>query len=58
MNERYVDRLSRTDRDVILTLVPEGVTVLEPAKLREMVIGVAKGAIGNYAGENAGGIIG
>jgi methionine biosynthesis protein MetW len=29
MNDHYVDRLSRTDRDVILTLVPEGVTVLD-----------------------------
>jgi methionine biosynthesis protein MetW len=29
MNDRYVDRLSRTDRDVILTLVPEGVRVLD-----------------------------
>jgi methionine biosynthesis protein MetW len=29
MNARYVDRLSRTDRDVILTLVPDGVRVLD-----------------------------
>jgi methionine biosynthesis protein MetW len=29
MNTHYVDRLSRTDRDVILTLVPEGVRVLD-----------------------------
>jgi methionine biosynthesis protein MetW len=29
MNAQYVDRLSRTDRDVILTLVPEGVSVLD-----------------------------
>lgn len=29
MNDQYVDRLSRTDRDVILTLVPEGVKVLD-----------------------------
>lgn len=29
MNAQYVDRLSRTDRDVILTLVPEGVRVLD-----------------------------
>ena len=29
MNNRYVDRLSRTDRDVILTLVPDGVRVLD-----------------------------
>ena len=29
MNAQYVDRLSRTDRDVILTLVPEGVKVLD-----------------------------
>ncbi len=29
MNTQYVDRLSRTDRDVILTLVPEDVRVLD-----------------------------
>ncbi|RJQ65459.1 MAG: methyltransferase domain-containing protein, partial [Desulfobacteraceae bacterium] len=29
MNAQYVDRLSRTDRDVIMTLVPEGVRVLD-----------------------------
>lgn len=29
MNEHYVDRLSRTDRDVILTLIPEGSRVLD-----------------------------
>ena len=29
MNAQYVDRLSRTDRDVILTLVPECVSVLD-----------------------------
>ena len=29
MNSGYVDRLSRTDREVILTLVPEGVRVLD-----------------------------
>lgn len=29
MNTQYVDRLSRTDRDVILTLVPECVSVLD-----------------------------
>ncbi|MDA8137810.1 MAG: methionine biosynthesis protein MetW [Desulfobacteraceae bacterium] len=29
MNAHYVDRLSRTDRDVILTLVPQGVKVLD-----------------------------
>jgi len=29
MNDQYVDRLSLTDRDVILTLVPEGVSVLD-----------------------------
>lgn len=29
MNTQYVDRLSRTDRDVILTLVPEHVRVLD-----------------------------
>ncbi len=29
MNDQYVDRLSRTDRDVILTLVPENVSVLD-----------------------------
>lgn len=29
MSDQYVDRLSRTDRDVILTLVPEGVSVLD-----------------------------
>ncbi|MEJ2041454.1 MAG: methionine biosynthesis protein MetW [Desulfosarcinaceae bacterium] len=29
MIDRYVDRLSRTDRDVILTLVPDGVRVLD-----------------------------
>jgi methionine biosynthesis protein MetW len=29
MNAQYVDRLSRTDRDMILTLVPEGATVLD-----------------------------
>ncbi|MBT8341767.1 MAG: methionine biosynthesis protein MetW [Desulfatitalea sp.] len=29
MNSQYVDRLSLTDRDVILTLVPEGVSVLD-----------------------------
>lgn len=29
MRDQYVDRLSRTDRDVILTLVPEGVRVLD-----------------------------
>ena len=29
MNEHYVDRLSRTDRDVILTLVPDDVSVLD-----------------------------
>ncbi|MBR9981402.1 MAG: methionine biosynthesis protein MetW [Desulfatitalea sp.] len=29
MNAQYVDRLSRTDRDVILTLVPEGGRVLD-----------------------------
>jgi methionine biosynthesis protein MetW len=29
MNTHYVDRLSRTDRDVILTLVPEGAKVLD-----------------------------
>jgi methionine biosynthesis protein MetW len=29
MNTQYVDRLSRTDRDMILTLVPEGATVLD-----------------------------
>jgi hypothetical protein len=29
MSTHYVDRLSRTDRDVILTLVPEGVRVLD-----------------------------
>jgi methionine biosynthesis protein MetW len=29
MNAQYVDRLSRTDRDVILTLVPEGARVLD-----------------------------
>ncbi len=29
MNNQYVDRLSLTDRDVILTLVPEGARVLD-----------------------------
>ena len=29
MTAYYVDRLSRTDRDVILTLVPHGVSVLD-----------------------------
>ena len=29
MNAQYVDRLSRTDRDMILTLVPQGVRVLD-----------------------------
>ncbi|MCJ8499104.1 methionine biosynthesis protein MetW [Desulfatitalea alkaliphila] len=29
MNTQYVDRLSRTDRDMILTLVPEAVRVLD-----------------------------
>ena len=29
MNTQYVDRLSRTDRDVILSLVPQGVRVLD-----------------------------
>ena len=29
MSSAYVDRLSRTDRDVILTLIPEGVKVLD-----------------------------
>lgn len=29
MTDRYVDRLSRTDRDVILTLVPQAVRVLD-----------------------------
>jgi len=29
MNDQYVDRLSLTDRDVILTLVPENVSVLD-----------------------------
>lgn len=29
MSSAYVDRLSRTDRDAILTLVPEGVRVLD-----------------------------
>ncbi len=29
MTSQYVDRLSRTDRDMILTLVPEGVRVLD-----------------------------
>ena len=29
MNAQYVDRLSRTDRDMILTLVPEDVRVLD-----------------------------
>lgn len=29
MSEGYVDRLSRTDRDVILTLVPQGARVLD-----------------------------
>jgi methionine biosynthesis protein MetW len=29
MTAKYVDRLSRTDRDVILTLVPRGVRVLD-----------------------------
>ena len=29
MTDRYVDRLSRTDRDVILTLVPQRVRVLD-----------------------------
>ena len=29
MSASYVDRLSRTDRDVILTLVPQGVRVLD-----------------------------
>lgn len=29
MNDQYIDRLSRTDRDVIMTLVPSGVRVLD-----------------------------
>ena len=29
MNAQYVDRLSRTDRDMILTLVPQGARVLD-----------------------------
>ena len=29
MTSQYVDRLSRTDRDMILTLVPEGMRVLD-----------------------------
>ena len=29
MTSQYVDRLSRTDRDMILTLVPEGARVLD-----------------------------
>jgi len=43
MNAHYVDRLSRTDRDVILTLVPDGVSVLDLgcgncSLLNEMVV--------------------